>query len=84
MRDPSVSFGMKTRALGFGVLLMLLVEALELPLEGVTEVMTGFLASPLLAAVDGLEFLILPVLFGAAILARMASKPSNVVTQPRR
>lgn len=78
MRDPSVAFGLKTRALGLGVLLMLLVEALELPLEGITDVMTGFLATPLLMAVDGLEFLILPVLFGAAILARMANRQPNV------
>ena len=74
MRNATVPLGMKTQALGLGFLLMLLVQALELPIEGITEVMSGFLASPLLMAVDGLEFLILPVLFGAAILSRMALK----------
>ena len=72
MRDPSVPMGLKTRALGLGVLLMLLVQALELPIEGLLDAMTGFLATPILFAVDGLEFLVLPVLFGAAILARTA------------
>ena len=70
MRDPSVPLGLKTRALGIGVLLMLLVEALELPIEGVMDVMTGFLATPIFGIVDGLEFIALPVLFGAAILSR--------------
>lgn len=74
MRDSAVPFGMKVQALGLGFVLMLVLQALEFPLEVAAEAMTGLLATPLIAAVDGLEFLILPVLFGAAILSRMANR----------
>ncbi len=70
MRDRNVPVAMKIQSLGIGFLLMVLLQALEFPLEALVEVMTGLLATPLMLAIDGLEFLILPVLFGAAILAR--------------
>ncbi len=76
MRDAAVPFGLKAQALGLGFVLMLVLEALEFPLEAAAEAMTGFLATPLIGAIDGLEFLILPVLFGAAILSRLAMRPS--------
>lgn len=74
MRDTAVPFGMKAQALGLGFVLMLVLEALEVPLNVAVEAMTGLLATPLLLGIDGLEFLVLPVLFGAAILARMANR----------
>ena len=77
MRDPSVAFGQKATALGLGLMLTVLLEALEFPLEGLLSAMTGFLAAPIFGIVDGLEFLILPVLFGAAILARAAGRTTR-------
>lgn len=74
MRDVSVPFALKAQALGLGFVLMLMLEALEFPLEAAAEAMTGLLATPLIAAIDGLEFLILPVIFGAAILSRTARR----------
>ena len=73
LRDPLVPFGLKAQSLGLGFVLMLVLQALEFPLEAAVDAMTGLLATPLMFAFDGLEFLILPVLFGAAILSRMAA-----------
>ena len=72
MRDPSVALRMKATALGLGFLLMLGLQAFEIPLEGLLVTMTGLLATPLVIAFDGIEFVALPLIFGAAILARMA------------
>ena len=72
LRDRNVPVGLKAKALGLGFLLMVVLQVLEFPLEAAAEAMTGLLATPLMLAFDGLEFLILPILFGAAILARIA------------
>lgn len=72
MRDPSVAFGQKASTLGLGFVLMLVLQAFEFPLEAAVDAMTGLLATPLMLAFDGLEAVILPVLFGAAILSRTA------------
>ena len=74
MRDPSVALGSKVQALGLGFVLMLVLQALEFPVEALLDAMTGFLATPLMFAFDGLEFIALPILFGAAILARTAKR----------
>ena len=74
LRDPSVAFGLKARSLALGFGLMLLFQAFEFPLETLLDAMTGFLATPLMFAFDGLEFVVLPVLFGAAILSRTAKR----------
>jgi len=70
MRNPAVPAGMKISSLGLGFLLMVVFQALEFPLEALVDALTGFLATPLMFALDGVEFVILPVLFGAAILSR--------------
>ena len=74
MRDRNVPVAMKVQSLGLGFLLMLVLQAFEFPLEALVEAMSGMLATPLLLAFDGLEFVALPILFGAAILARMAPR----------
>ncbi len=70
LRDRNVPVGLKIRSVGLGFLLMLVLQAFEFPLEAALDAMTGFLATPLMLAFDGLEFLALPILFGAAILSR--------------
>ena len=70
MRDRNVPVAMKVQSLGLGFLLMLVLQAFEIPLEALVDAMTGLLATPLLMAFDGLEFVALPILFGAAILAK--------------
>ena len=79
MRDRSVPVALKARSLGLGFLLMLLFQALEFPLEAMVDAMTGLLATPLMLAFDGLEFLVLPVLFGAAILARSVPREAALL-----
>ena len=74
LRDRNVPAGLKAKALGLGFLLMVVLQILEFPMEAAVDAMTGLLATPLMLAFDGLEFLILPVLFGAAILARMVPR----------
>lgn len=74
LRDPAVAVGLKVRALGLGFVLMVVLQLLEFPLEAAVDAMTGLLATPLMLMFDGLEFFILPVLFGAAILARSAPR----------
>jgi len=71
MRDRAVPVGSKATALGLGFLLMLVLQALEFPLEAAVDAMSLGMAVPFTLAFDGLEFLILPILFGAAILSRM-------------
>lgn len=83
MKDRNVPVAMKVQSLGLGFLLMMVIQALEFPLQEALVLMTGFLALPFSVALDGLEFIALPILFGAAILARRVPQLS-VPPQARR
>lgn len=72
MRDRSVPVSAKIAALGLGFVLMLIVQALEFPLEAMLDAMMALLGTPFFIALDGLEFIALPILFAAAILPRIA------------
>lgn len=78
MRDRNVPVGIKVRSLGLGFLLMLIVQALEFPLQEALVLMTGLLGLPFSIALDGFEFIVLPILFGAAILARTAPRRPTI------
>jgi hypothetical protein len=70
LRSRDVPVGLKASSLGLGLALTLLLEAIEFPVELLLDGMTLGLATPILALIDGLEIITLPILFGAAILAR--------------
>lgn len=80
MKDRNVPVAMKVQSLGLGFLLMLVIQALEFPLQEALVLMTGLLALPFSVALDGLEFIALPILFGAAILARRMPRQRIVDT----
>lgn len=75
MKDRNVPVALKVQSLGLGFLLMLMIQTLEFPLQQALVLMTGLLALPLSFALDGLEFIALPIVFGAAILARRVPLP---------
>lgn len=80
LRDRGVPVGLKVRALGLGFLMMLVMQFFEIPLQAALVAMTGLLGLPFSVGLDGLEFLALPILFGAAILARLVPQaPSQVL-----
>ncbi len=70
LRSRDVPIGHKVSALALGLVLALVLEAIEFPVEMILDGMTLGLATPILALIDGLEIIALPILFGAAILAR--------------
>lgn len=70
LRSRDVPIGHKVSSVVLGLALALVLEAIEFPVEMILDGMTLGLATPILALIDGLEMVVLPILFGAAILAR--------------
>ncbi len=75
LRDRQVPVRSKLLALGLGLLLTAILAALEVPLEAVVAFLLPFLGTALDIAVDGIEFLILPLLFAAIVIQRLHRDP---------
>jgi hypothetical protein len=71
LRSREVPSRVKLLALSLGLLVTLLLEALEVPLESVLAVFVPILGGVMDLAFDGAEFLILPLLFAALIVQRL-------------
>ncbi len=71
LRDRQVSLVAKLIALAFGVALTAMLLLLEIPLEGLLGLFLPFIGFAADVVVDGLEFLILPVLFAGLILPHL-------------
>jgi hypothetical protein len=78
-RSRDVSAGLKLGALLVGIGFTGLLVALEIPLEGVVSVLLPFLGWAIDAAVDGAEFVLAPLLVGAAVLPHLVARRN----QPR-
>lgn len=73
-RDRRVPVATKLLALVLGLGLTVLAEIMELPLEAVMAAVMPVLGLALDAAIDGLEFIALPLVFGSILLTHMAPK----------
>ncbi len=68
LRDRRVSVGHKMLALAIGLGVTAGLIVLEIPLEGVLGALVPFLGLAVDTAVDGLEFVLLPLIVGALSL----------------
>ena len=75
LRDREVPGRTKLAALTLGVLATALLEALEFPLEAVVAFFLPLIGEALDFAFDGIEFVILPLLFASLIVQRLAIRP---------
>jgi len=82
LRDKRVTLLTKLAALATGVTLTAILFALEFPIEAIVGALLPFLGVALDFAVDGIEFLILPLLLGAVVIRWMA--PKAIVESLRR
>jgi hypothetical protein len=73
LKDRNVSLFSKAFALGLGAAATLVLLALEVPLEGVVGTVLPIFGIFADLALDGLEALILPVIFAALFLPSLAS-----------
>lgn len=73
-KDRRVPVTTKLLAIGLGLVLTVALEILELPLEAVLAALLPFAGLAIDAAVDGVEFVVLPFVFAAIILTRLAPK----------
>jgi hypothetical protein len=73
-RDRRVPVSTKVAALGVGFVLMLVVQALEFPLEAVLAAILPLVGLVFDVAFDGLEFIALPLIFGAILITHMAPR----------
>jgi hypothetical protein len=74
LRDRRIALGTKLLALSLGASLMLLIVALELPMESVWAMLLPFFGLGLDGVMDGMEMLIGPILFAALLLPFLAPK----------
>ena len=81
MKDRRVPVVTKFVALGVGLGLTFVLEALELPVEGILAALVPFLGVGLDVVIDGAETVILPFVFGAILLTHFA--PKSVVNRIR-
>jgi hypothetical protein len=75
MRDGRVPVPTKLLALGIGVAATFLLEAFEMPLEALVAMVLPGVGLAANFAMDGLESVICPLLFGALALPHIAPKP---------
>lgn len=73
LRDRRVPIKTKAFALGAGVLLMIVLQVLEIPLEA----LTGIFALPF-GLEDWMEGVVWPVVFACAILSRSSQNSLNI------
>ncbi|AIE83909.1 hypothetical protein [Fimbriimonas ginsengisoli] len=74
LRDNRIGAGTKLLALALGVGATLVLLALEVPLEAiVTAIMPLLIGFDI--AIDGIEMVALPLIFGAILLTHLAPKP---------
>lgn len=73
-RDRRVSVGTKLLALGLGLGLTMIAEALQLPLEGIFAALMPLVGIVLDVAIDGLELIALPMIFGSILLTHLAPR----------
>jgi hypothetical protein len=71
LRSPEVPLGRKAAALSIGLLVTVILGAMEVPLAGLVGILLPILGLGFDLAVDGVELIVLPVLFGSIVLARM-------------
>jgi hypothetical protein len=81
LRDRGVPIHTKLLALALGVLLTLVLELLQVPLEMVVGFFLPFIGVGLDFAFDGVEFVLLPLLFASFLMPRLHRVPA---TQPAR
>jgi len=74
LRDGRVPFRSKLGAVGAACAIVVLLLAVEFPLEAILGVFVPILGLPIDAFVDGLEAIIGPVLFASLILPHFAPK----------
>ena len=77
MRDPQVKASTKLLSLGLGLLLTCLLELCQVPLETVLAVFLPFIGWGLELMVDGIELVILPLVFGAIVLNWLVRQPKR-------
>jgi hypothetical protein len=79
LRSREVAILAKLSSLAIGALLTFLLVALEIPLEGVIALFVFPIGPILDFAVDGVEFIILPLVFAAALLPHLARNARPVL-----
>ncbi|HTQ10902.1 MAG TPA: hypothetical protein VMI31_12575 [Fimbriimonadaceae bacterium] len=77
MRDHGVPVGSKVVALGCGVCLTTLLIVLEVPLEGVAGLFLPVVGLVTDSMVDGLELIVLPIVFACLILPHLKMRSSG-------
>ncbi|MDR3688407.1 MAG: hypothetical protein P4L46_03440 [Fimbriimonas sp.] len=82
MRDRRVSMLAKLASLASGVVLTAILVAIEVPLESIVGALLPFVGVALDFAIDGIEFLIFPLIVSAIVIRWMA--PKAVVDSLRR
>lgn len=81
-RDRRVPAGKKALALGVGTLMTALLIALEVPLEAVVAFFLPIVGDLIDFAIDGVEVLLLPILFASMTLPHLL--PKHLVREIRR
>lgn len=75
LRSREVPFRYKLASVALGIVAMVVVQALEIPVETVIAALLGPLGLGFDMVLDGTEAIVLPALFAAAILPHLAPKP---------
>ena len=73
-RNRSIPGSLKVGSLTLGLLATLLLTAFEIPLEGIVGLLLPFVGPAIDLAIDGAEVVLLPLLFGAAILPHLVRR----------
>jgi len=74
----------KLGAMAIGLLLTIVLQVLELPLEAVLAALLPVAGIAVDFAVDGLEFAILPFVFASIVMTRLAPKPALAMVRAER
>ncbi len=79
MRDRGVPGRIKLLALFIGLLCTVLLELLEIPLETVVAVLLPFVGPAVDLAIDGAEFVLLPLLLAAAFMPHLQKRQAKSI-----
>ncbi|HWD41064.1 MAG TPA: hypothetical protein VG944_19605 [Fimbriimonas sp.] len=72
LTDRRVSIGPKLASLGIGIAVTAALELFEVPLEAVVAVLLPLVGPVLDLAIDGAEFVLIPLLVASALMPRFA------------
>lgn len=75
LRDRRVGLGVRLLALVMGGALTAAIISMELPVEGIVAALLNLPGIGLDLLVDGIEWLVAPVLFAALLLPHLAPRP---------